>query len=79
MVSTKRCCTRCRTEATMEPKTCLPIHQIDAFAERSFAGSPAAVMPLEEWLPDGLMQSITIENQLSETALFVPEGDGYRA
>jgi PhzF family phenazine biosynthesis protein len=56
----------------------LPIHQIDAFAERPFEGNPAAVMPLESWLPDGLMQSIAMENQLSETAFFVPEADGYR-
>ncbi|MCL1908298.1 MAG: PhzF family phenazine biosynthesis protein [Holophagaceae bacterium] len=56
----------------------LPIHQIDAFAERPFEGNPAAVMPLEQWLPDGLMQSIAMENQLSETAFFVPEGNGYK-
>jgi PhzF family phenazine biosynthesis protein len=56
----------------------LPIHQIDAFAERPFEGNPAAVMPLESWLPDGLMQSIAMENQLSETAFLVPEEDGYR-
>jgi len=54
----------------------LPIHQIDAFAERPFQGNPAAVMPLENWLPDGLMQSIAMENQLSETAFFVPLNDG---
>jgi PhzF family phenazine biosynthesis protein len=56
----------------------LPIHQIDAFAERPFEGNPAAVMPLEKWLSDSLMQSIAMENQLSETAFFVAEGDGYR-
>ena len=54
----------------------LPIHQIDAFAERPFEGNPAAVMPLEGWLPDELMQSIAMENQLSETAFFVPLDDG---
>lgn len=56
----------------------LPIHQIDAFAEKPFEGNPAAVMPLEKWLPDELMQSIAMENQLSETAFFVPEDDGYK-
>jgi len=56
----------------------LLIHQIDAFAERPFEGNPAAVLPLDDWLPDALMQSIATENQLSETAFFVPEGDGYR-
>ncbi|MDR1840802.1 MAG: PhzF family phenazine biosynthesis protein [Holophagales bacterium] len=54
----------------------LPIHQIDAFAERPFEGNPAAVMPLEKWLPDKLMQAIAMENQLSETAFFVPSGNG---
>ena len=56
----------------------IPLYHIDAFAERPFAGNPAAVCPLESWLPDDLMQSIAGENNLSETAFFVPEGDGYR-
>lgn len=56
----------------------LPIHQIDAFAERPFAGNPAAVMPLEAWLPDDLMQSIAAENNLSETAFLVKEATGWR-
>ncbi|MDR0498177.1 MAG: PhzF family phenazine biosynthesis protein [Holophagales bacterium] len=56
----------------------LPIHQIDAFAEHPFEGNPAAVMPLENWLADDLMQFIAMENQLSETAFFVPEGDCYK-
>jgi len=56
----------------------IPLYHIDAFAERPFAGNPAAVCPLETWLPDDLMQSIAGENNLSETAFFVPEGDGYR-
>ena len=54
----------------------LRLYQVDAFAARPFEGNPAAVVPLEEWLPDGLMQSIALENNLSETAFFVPEGDG---
>ena len=37
-------------------------YQVDAFAARPFEGNPAAVVPLEEWLPDGLMQSIALEN-----------------
>jgi len=53
----------------------LPIYQIDAFAECPFEGNPAAIMPLDGWLPDELMQSIATENQLSETAFFVPAGD----
>ncbi len=55
-----------------------PLYQIDAFADRAFAGNPAAVMPLEHWLPDAVMQAIAAENNLSETAFFVREGDGYR-
>ncbi len=56
----------------------LPIHQVDAFTDRPFGGNPAAVMPLAEWLADDLLQSIARENNLSETAFFVPEGEGYR-
>ena len=46
----------------------LPIYQVDAFATKLFQGNPAAVCPLEAWLPDALMQSIAQENNLSETA-----------
>jgi predicted PhzF superfamily epimerase YddE/YHI9 len=56
----------------------IPLYQIDAFADGPFTGNPAAVCPLEEWLPDDVMQAIAAENNLSETAFFVPEGDGYR-
>jgi len=56
----------------------IPIYHIDAFANRVFAGNPAAVCPLEEWLEDSVMQAIAQENNLSETAFFVPEEDGYR-
>lgn len=55
----------------------LPIYQIDAFTDRAFAGNPAAVMPLQSWLPDDLMQRIAAENNLAETAFFVPAGDGF--
>ena len=55
----------------------LPLFQIDAFAERVFQGNPAAVCPLEAWLPEALMQAIAAENNLSETAFCVPEGEGY--
>jgi PhzF family phenazine biosynthesis protein len=57
--------------------TDLPIYQIDAFTDRAFAGNPAAVMPLEQWLPDGLMQQIAAENNLAETAFFVPRGNDF--
>ncbi|NNG04090.1 MAG: PhzF family phenazine biosynthesis protein, partial [Inquilinus sp.] len=55
----------------------LPLNQVDAFADAVFGGNPAAVCPLEEWLPAPLMQAIAAENNLSETAFFVPRGDGY--
>jgi len=55
----------------------LPIYQIDAFTDSVFAGNPAAVVPLESWLPDATLQSIAAENNLAETAFFVPQGDGY--
>jgi len=56
----------------------LTMYQIDAFTERVFSGNPAAVCPLSAWLPDHLLQAIAEENNLSETAFFVPEGDGFR-
>jgi PhzF family phenazine biosynthesis protein len=56
----------------------IPLYQIDAFADGPFTGNPAAVCPLDSWLPEALMQAIAAENNLSETAFFVPEGEGYR-
>ena len=53
----------------------IPIYQVDAFASQQFRGNPAAVCPLAEWLPDGLMQSIAAENNLSETAFLVRRPD----
>jgi len=58
--------------------TALPIYQVDAFASRVFAGNPAAVCPLENWLDDRTMQAIAAENNLAETAFFVPDGDHYQ-
>jgi PhzF family phenazine biosynthesis protein len=57
--------------------TSLPFFQVDAFAEKPLAGNPAAVMPLEQWLDDEVMQAIAAENNLSETAFTVPsDADG---
>jgi PhzF family phenazine biosynthesis protein len=56
----------------------LPIYQIDAFTGQLFAGNPAAVCPLEAWLPDATMQAIATENNLSETAFLVHEKVGWR-
>ena len=55
----------------------LPIYQLDAFANRSFEGNPAAVCPLKNWLPDATLQAIALENNLSETAFFVAQGDRF--
>jgi predicted PhzF superfamily epimerase YddE/YHI9 len=55
----------------------LPIYQVDAFTEKLFGGNPAAICPLEAWLPDATMQAIAAENNLAETAFFVREGGDY--
>ena len=55
----------------------LLIYQVDAFAETLFSGNPAAVVPLDAWLDDETMQKIAAENNLSETAFFVWDGEGY--
>jgi predicted PhzF superfamily epimerase YddE/YHI9 len=55
----------------------IPCYQVDAFAGEVFRGNPAAVCPLDAWLPDSTMQSIAAENNLSETAFTVPRGDGF--
>lgn len=55
----------------------ISIFQIDAFATKTFEGNPAAVCPLETWIETELMQAIAAENNLAETAFFVPEGDTY--
>ena len=52
--------------------TSLPFFQVDAFADRPLTGNPAAVMPLDRWLDDAVMQAIAAENNLSETAFTVP-------
>ncbi|MDE2599050.1 MAG: PhzF family phenazine biosynthesis protein [Rhodocyclaceae bacterium] len=52
-------------------------YQVDAFATKVFAGNPAAVCPLDEWLDDQTLQAIAGENNLSETAFFVPTPHGY--
>jgi len=57
------------------------LYQVDAFAEGIFSGNPAAVVPLDTWLPDDVLRAIAEENNLSETAFFVPmpqeRGGGY--
>jgi PhzF family phenazine biosynthesis protein len=53
----------------------LQLYQVDAFTDRVFSGNPAAVVPLERWLDEGLMQRIANENNLAETAFFVPDDE----
>jgi PhzF family phenazine biosynthesis protein len=55
----------------------LKLWQVDAFAERPFAGNPAAIVPLEQWISDQTMQAIAGENNLAETAFFVPRKAGF--
>jgi len=47
------------------------IYQVDAFAEKLFTGNPAAVVPLNQWLPDELLQKIATENNLAETVYYI--------
>lgn len=54
-----------------------PIFQIDAFTSRRFAGNPAAVMPMQSFPADDILQAIAAENNLSETAFLVPNDGGY--
>lgn len=56
----------------------LPIFQIDAFTTRQFAGNPAAVMPMDHFLEDTVLQALAAENNLAETAFLVPDNGDYR-
>ena len=56
----------------------IPMYQVDAFAGQVFTGNPAAICPLESWIPDEKMQAIAAENNLAETAFFVRNGGGYK-
>lgn len=55
----------------------LAIFQVDAFSDKLFAGNPAAIVPLEKWINDDIMQNIAMENNLAETAFFVPKGNDF--
>ena len=56
----------------------IPLYQVDAFASGPFRGNPAAVCPLDNWLPDNVLQAIAEENNLAETAYYVRENGRYR-
>lgn len=53
----------------------IPYYEVHAFTDRVFGGNPAGVCPLQTWLADNLLQRIAAENNLSETAFFVRQGD----
>ena len=55
----------------------IKLFQIDAFTDKVFSGNPAAVCPLNSWLPEGLMQQIAMENNLAETAFYVRNQDRF--
>lgn len=56
----------------------LKIYQVDAFTHQLFGGNPAAIVPLDHWLPESVMQNIALENNLSETAFFVAGAEGFQ-
>jgi PhzF family phenazine biosynthesis protein len=62
----------------MPPPAKVPIFQVDAFTTRRFAGNPAAVLLLESFPADTVLQAIAAENNLAETAFLVPQGGDYR-
>src|SRR5688572_4230412 len=53
----------------------LEIYQLDAFTDKLFSGNPAAVIPLDHWIDESIMQKIAMENNLAETAFFVKKGE----
>ena len=55
----------------------VPIYQVDAFTGKLFGGNPAAICPLDQWLPDATMQSIAAENNLAETAYYIRKNGGF--
>lgn len=55
----------------------LDIYQIDAFCKKAFTGNPAAIIPLENWLDDRVLQQIAEENNLAETAYIIQKDIGY--
>lgn len=55
----------------------LSIYQVDAFTDRLFGGNPAAIVPLTTWLPASEMQKIAAENNVSETAFFITQGEAF--
>ncbi|WP_312891237.1 PhzF family phenazine biosynthesis protein [Mesorhizobium silamurunense] len=65
-----------KRSAVLNESVSMHMYQVDAFTDRLFAGNPAAVLVLDEWLPDDLMLAITQENNLAETAFVKARSDG---
>ena len=55
----------------------IKLYQLDAFTDKMFSGNPAAVCPLDQWLPDNILQNIAMENNLAETAFYVKKNDHF--
>ncbi len=55
----------------------VPIYQVDAFSSKLFGGNPAAICPLDDWLPDATLQAIAAENNLAETAYYISKNGKY--
>lgn len=55
----------------------IPLFHLNVFTNRPFSGNPAAVCPLQDWLDDGLLRKVAAENNLSDTAFFVPKNGHY--
>ena|SRR5208283_465000 len=55
----------------------IPLYEVNAFTTRPFGGNPAAICPLQHWLPDATLQAIAAQNNLAETAYYVPNAKGY--
>ena len=55
----------------------LPLYQVDAFTDKLFSGNPAAIVPLDNWISESLMQNIAAENNLAETAFYVKAKNNY--
>ena len=55
----------------------MKLYQVDAFSDKLFAGNPAAVVPLDKWISDELMQQLAAENNLAETVFFVKQSENY--
>mmetsp|Transcript_52686 Transcript_52686/g.125879 ORF Transcript_52686/g.125879 Transcript_52686/m.125879 type:complete len:312 (+) Transcript_52686:86-1021(+) len=70
------CAAKLSSSISKRRASSIPIYQIDAFTSVPFRGNPAAICPLDKWLPDATLQAIAMENNLSETAFIIPSDLG---